>query len=126
MPKKINQQKIRKDIIMISVSLFSIVGGTVVFRSFASQKYDTTRAGEVPYSRLTSENTGSFTAYQVLTKDGLSYCFKNQGYVVQSNGIKKDLSFNNDKKRYCYTSELSGQDRIYLKNPDSNDSVLIF
>ena len=112
MKKVFTQQgRNKKDVAMLSISIFAAVGGVFVFRSFAAKKYDTTKPGVVPIAALQVKGTQNDISLQFEVRNGGRYCFggpsgtSGEVYPVSlQNGRHLALQFNEAKGMYCFVS----------------------
>jgi hypothetical protein len=69
------QLRIKKDLMMIGLCLFALVGGIFVVRGFAARNVNTTEPGVVPGEKIKA-GEGEPARYQLEMIAGLNYCFQ--------------------------------------------------
>lgn len=81
------------DKMMLLVGAVSLVGGLLVFRSYALQKPDTTKAGSVELRKLTDDNDSS---YVIDIIKNTNYCFSraNDDATVRISGADPITLYN--------------------------------
>ncbi len=78
----------RKDTILSIAAIFGILGGILVFQSYAERSQDTTKPDTViKLSKIDVNNKEQPYLYQFATKKDLTYCFKGQVTTGGSVGI---------------------------------------
>lgn len=83
MPKTKDSKKLwqksslkRKDVLLSFVTVVAILGGVMVFQSYAGHNQDTTKAGaQVKLSKIDVNDKEQPYLYQFSTTAGLTYCF---------------------------------------------------
>ncbi len=124
------KQRIRKDLILLSISMFAIVGSIFVFQSYAQQRVNTKIPGVIPISSLESNVRSSFIEVSLNTRKGLTYCVPamlnsstETPYIKESNSITIKLLLIND--RYCYTSLQDDKAIVYLSSVYDDQNLTI-
>jgi len=118
--KQSNQLKFDK--MMISVGIISLLGGFMVFRSYAAQKSDTSKPGTVNISSI--NKTGIF--YNMSYRNDLKYCFKSPQarakIAIYSDG---SLSESHDISKGCFIPNKSYDSARTMITGVSADSQLV-
>ena len=121
--KQLKQTKqLKFDKMMISVGLFSILGGFMVFKSYAGRRVNTTKPGSVSVSAI--NKTGIF--YNMSFDSKLKYCFKSPQararVVIYSAG---SLSESHDISKGCFVPNKSYNGVRTMVTGVSVDSQLV-
>lgn len=113
------KQRIRKDLILLSISMFAIVGSIFVLQSFAQQRINSKIPGVLPISSLEINNQNITMLVNLSTRKGLTYCvpalFNSSNYtpyIKLSNGETSNLLFSNNT--YCYASPEDNEVVLYI------------
>lgn len=115
-------KRLHYDRLMITIGVFSLLGGFLVLSSFAFRNPNTTEPGVVEISKLSNENG----VYTLDIQKDLKYCF-------QQNGEKAEVVFYSSEgdstillENGCFNSfESVNGARIGLKNVDLNAPMII-
>lgn len=95
MTRNINSKKVwgsvslkRKDVFLSFIAVVGILGGVLVFQSYAGQNQDTTKAGaQVKLRKIDVNDKEQPYLYRFATTKGLTYCFEGEVPAVSSVGI---------------------------------------
>lgn len=110
-----------KDILMLSISIFAIIGGTIVFRSFAAKNTDTTNPGTVIISNLEKDSNNSVS---FAVKKNLTYCLDTR-MDIRNDNLLVALTYDNTLNKYCFTPKKDSKVTIE-KIEDNRSELTIF
>lgn len=121
MKNKLRTRKNNKDILMLSISIFAIIGGSIVFRSFAAKNTDTIKPGKVTISKLVEDgnNTISFEV-----KNNLMYCLDSR-IDIKIDKILVKLNYDISLNKYCFIPEKDSIASIDKNNVSNSELTII-
>jgi len=106
--KKMRSRRRINDIGMIGLCLFALIGGLVVFRSYAEQKNNTKVPNVVSMTGFKIATTNGSATYQFATNKNLNYCIsfigqiKSSVPIVRYETITQKLKYDPVKRELCF------------------------
>lgn len=72
---RLRRQNAKRDVLMLSLCIFAMIGGVFIVRGFAARDVDTLSPGIVAADKLRVEGDGQITNFNLDISSNYQYCF---------------------------------------------------